>query len=244
MVVEAVEMKGIILAGGMGSRLLPLTKVTNKHLLPIYNEPMIYYPIKTLAAAGIRDVLIVVGGESIGDFLRLLGSGKEFGVNLSYRCQEGSAGIPVALSLGREFAGNDSVMVVLGDNVMEDSLSKEASSFVSGAKIFLKEVKDPERYGVARLEGNNVAEIVEKPKVAPSNLCVTGVYMFDKEVFSIISSLKPSARGEYEIVDVLNAYLKKGQLSWAKVAGYWTDAGTLEALFEANTLVRSKRLKK
>lgn len=246
MVVEAVEeMKGVILAGGKGTRMLPLTKVTNKHLLPIYNEPMIYYPIKTLAAAGVKDILIVVGGESIGDFLRLLGSGKDFGVNLTYRCQEGAEGIPVALYLAKEFADKDKIMVVLGDNIMDESLKDEVKKFEadrkSGCHIFLKDVHDPQRYGVVELKNNEVIAIHEKPAQPPSSLCVTGVYMFDSTVFDVISALKPSKRGEYEIVDVVNHYLRAGRLSWSMLKSYWTDAGTLEAWFEANSIVREKR---
>ncbi len=237
-------MKGVILAGGKGTRLFPLTKVTNKHLLPIYNEPMIYYPVKTLAAAGIRDIMIVVGGESIGDFLRLLGSGKEFGVNLTYRCQEGAEGIPVALALAKEFAGGEKIMVVLGDNVMDESLKDEAQKFEgstkSGCHIFLKEVHDPQRYGVVELKGDKVVAIHEKPAQPPSNLCVTGVYMFDSTVFDVIPTLKPSKRGELEIVDVLLHYLRESRLSWSRLKSYWTDAGTLEAWFEANSIVREK----
>lgn len=244
---EAVaKMKGVILAGGKGTRLMPLTKVTNKHLLPIYTEPMIYYPIRTLVAAGVKDVLIVVGGESIGDFLRLLGSGSEFGINLTYRVQEGVGGIPAALSLACEFAGTDNVMVVLGDNVMEDSLKSEAERFdkgSGGARIFLKEVHDPQRYGVAEVKAGKVVALYEKPAVPPSNLCVSGVYMFDSSVFEVIKSLKPSRRGETEIVDVLNSYLKSGKLSFGTLKGYWTDAGTLESWFEANSIVREKSRK-
>ncbi len=245
MVVEAVEkMKGVILAGGKGTRMLPLTKVTNKHLLPIYNEPMIYYPIKTLAAAGVKDILIVVGGESIGEFLRLLSNGSEFGVNLTYRVQDGSGGIPSALSLAKEFADNEKVMVVLGDNIMDESLKDEVSKFErgsSGAHIFVKEVHDPQRYGVVELKGGKVVAIHEKPANPPSNLCVTGVYLFDSNVFDVISMIKPSKRGETEIVDVLSQYLKAGKLSWSKLKDYWTDAGTLESWFEANAIVREKR---
>lgn len=227
--------------------MLPLTKVTNKHLLPIYNEPMIYYPIKTLAAAGIKDILIVVGGESIGDFLRLLGSGREFGVNLTYRCQEGAEGIPVALALAKEFADGEKVMVVLGDNIMEENLREEAARFESDssrrAHMFLKEVHDPQRYGVVELRGDKVVAIHEKPAQPPTNLCVTGVYMFDSTVFDVIPSLKPSKRGEVEVVDVLSHYMKSGTLSWSRLKGYWTDAGTLESWFEANSIVRENRRK-
>ena len=234
------------MAGGKGTRMLPLTKVTNKHLLPIYNEPMIYYPIKTLVAAGIKDILIVVGGESIGDFLRLLGDGQEFGVTLTYRCQVGSGGIPAALSLAKEFADGEKVMVVLGDNVMQESLLEEAKKFESnqgfGGHIFLKEVHDPQRYGVVELNGSKVVALHEKPEHPPTNLCVTGVYMFDSAVFDVIPSLKPSKRGELEVVEVLNHYLRQGRLSWSKLTGYWTDAGTLEAWFEANSIVRENKM--
>ena len=236
-------MKGVILAGGRGTRMLPLTKVTNKHLLPIYNEPMIYYPIKTLAAAGVKDILIVVGGESIGDFLRLLGNGHEFGINLTYRVQDGSGGIPSALALAREFVDGDSVMVVLGDNIMDEPLKDDAVKFSKGAHIFVKQVHDPQRYGVVELKGGKVVAIHEKPANPPSNLCVTGVYLFDGDVFAVIGKLKPSKRGETEIVDVLSHYLKHGKLSWSTLKSYWTDAGTLESWFEANAIVREKRSK-
>lgn len=226
--------------------MLPLTKVTNKHLLPIYNEPMIYYPIKTLVAAGIKDVLIVVGGESIGDFLRLLGDGSEFGITLTYRCQVGSGGIPVALYLAKEFADGGKVMVVLGDNVMQEGLKDAAKKFEdssSGCHLFLKEVHDPQRYGVVELRGGKIVAIHEKPANPPSNLCVTGVYMFDSTVFDVIPTFKPSKRGEVEIVDVVTHYLSSGKLSWGMLKGYWTDAGTLESWFEANSIVRENMRK-
>ncbi|MAE42874.1 spore coat protein [Candidatus Woesearchaeota archaeon] len=240
-------MKGVVLAGGTGSRLYPITKVTNKHLLPVYDEPMIYYPIKTLLAANITDILIIVGGESIGDFLKLLGSGKELGANITYRAQIGSAGIPVALALAKEFIGNSKFMVVLGDNIMEDSLKKEAEIFEkndAGSHIFVKEVKDPERYGVVEVKENKVIKITEKPKQPKSNLIASGVYMFSPKVFDIIPNLKPSARGEIEISDVLNMFIKNNNLSFSGIEGYWTDAGTLESLYHANTIVRNKKTKK
>ena len=239
-------MKGVILAGGAGTRLHPLTKVTNKHLLPIYDEPMIYYPIKTLKAAGITDMLIVVGGESIGDFLKLLGSGKELGVKITYKCQVGAEGIPAALALAEEFVGDDRFMMVLGDNVMQDSLKEEAARFSrekAEAHIFLKEVSDPERYGVAEVRGNKIVSLAEKPEKPASSLAITGVYMFASSVFSIIPTLKPSKRGELEIVDVLKSYIGKKKLTYSLIPGFWTDAGTLEALYHANTLVRENRLK-
>lgn len=239
-------MKGVVLAGGTGSRLYPLTKVTNKHLLPVYNEPMIYYPIKTLSAAGITNILIVIGGESIGDFLKLLGSGKELGVSITFRAQVDSKGIPAALALAKDFIGGEKFMVVLGDNIMKDSLEKEAKAFEKndvGAHIFVKEVKDPERYGVVDVSGDKVAGIEEKPKHPKSNLIASGVYMFSPKVFGIIPNLKPSVRGELEISDVLNMFVRNNDLSFSKIEGYWTDAGTLEALYHANTVVREKKLK-
>jgi glucose-1-phosphate thymidylyltransferase len=240
-------MKGVVLAGGTGSRLYPLTKVTNKHLLPVYNEPMIYYPIKTLKSAGITDILIIIGGESIGDFLKLLGSGEELGVKITYRAQIGSEGIPVALQLARDFIGKEKFMIVLGDNIMDESLKKEAEKFESsssGAHIFVKQVEDPERYGVVEVRGNKIIGISEKPKIPKSDLIASGVYMFDSKVFDMIPKLKPSARGELEIAEVLNEFIKENELEFSKVEGYWTDAGTLESLYRANTVVRERKLKK
>lgn len=240
-------MKGVILAGGTGSRLFPLTKVTNKHLLPVYDKPMIYYPIQTCIAAGVKDILIIIGGESTGDFLKLLGSGEDFDIKVTYKCQRGSGGIPAALGLAKEFVGKDKFLVVLGDNVMDSPLKKEADEFASGeegARVFVKAVHDPSRYGVMELEGGKIASIVEKPSAPKSNLAITGVYMFDHTVFDAIPKLKPSARGELEIVDVINSYLEKGSLSYSEIPGFWTDAGTLEALYEATTLVRQKKLGK
>ena len=237
-------MKGVVLAGGTGSRLYPLTKVTNKHLLPVYDEPMIYYPIKTLRAAGITDILIVIGGESIGDFLKLLGSGEELGVNITYRAQAGSAGIPAALSLAQEFIGSHKFMVVLGDNIMDESLKNEAEEFKNnkvGAHIFVKEVEDPERYGVVEVKDNKVVGMAEKPKNPKSNLIASGVYMFDSKVFGLIPKLKPSGRGELEITDILNNYIRNKDLTFSRIGGYWTDAGTLESLYHANTVVREKK---
>jgi glucose-1-phosphate thymidylyltransferase len=246
-VVEAPEMKGVILAGGMGTRLMPLTKVTNKHLLPVYDKPMIYYPIQTCIDAGVTEILIIVGGESTGDFMKLLGSGEDFGIRITYKCQRGSGGIPVALALAKEFVGKDKFLVVLGDNVMDSPLKKAAEEFASGregARIFVKAVHDPSRYGVMEINGGKIASIVEKPASPKSSLAITGVYMFDHAVFDIIPGLKPSSRGELEIVDVLNSYLKRNSLSYSEIPGFWTDAGTLEALYEATTLVRQKKLAK
>lgn len=233
-------MKGVILAGGTGSRLYPLTKVTNKHLLPVYNEPMIYYPIKTLKQAGVTDILIIVGGESTGDFLKLLGSGEELGVNITYRAQVGSGGIPTALALAEDFADANPIMVVLGDNVMGENVKSEVQNFKQGAHIFVKKVHDPERYGVVEVEGTKIKSIEEKPKTPKSELVATGVYIFDSHVFHLIRELKPSKRGETEISEVLRYYLENEKLSYSKIKGFWTDAGTLESLYHANTIVREK----
>jgi glucose-1-phosphate thymidylyltransferase len=234
-------MKGVILAGGLGTRLHPLTKVTNKHLLPIYDKPMIYYPIQTLVNAGIRDILLVTGGNSAGDFLRLLGNGKEFGLqHLNYTYQEGEGGIAAALSLAEYFVNREPVCVVLGDNIIEKNIIAAARAYEKqggGAKILLKEVKDPQRFGVAVLEGNRLIKIEEKPKEPKSPYITTGIYFYDHEVFDIIRTLKPSARGELEITDVNNAYLDRGRLTWDILDGWWTDAGTFESLQLANTLV-------
>lgn len=237
-------MKGIVLAGGLGTRLYPLTKVTNKHLLPVYNKPMIYYPIQTLVDAGIKDILIVTGGNSAGDFLKLLGNGKEFGLShLSFVYQEGEGGIADALSLAEHFCDNDKMVVILGDNIIEKSIKKEVEIFEKqekGARILLKEVENPERFGVAEIKDGKVIRIIEKPKIPPSNLAVTGIYMYDRQVFDIIRTLKPSERGELEITDVNNRYLEIGQLTYGILDGWWTDAGTFDSLLKANILVAEK----
>ncbi|MCM8804883.1 MAG: sugar phosphate nucleotidyltransferase [Candidatus Omnitrophica bacterium] len=237
-------MKGIVLAGGLGTRLFPLTKVTNKHLLPVYNKPMIYYPIQTLIDAGIEDILIVTGGNSAGDFLRLLGNGKEFGLShLSFVYQEGEGGIAAALSLAERFCDNDKMVVILGDNIVEKSIKKEVEIYQKqekGARILLKEVENPGRFGVAEIKNGKIIRIVEKPKVPPSNLAVTGIYMYDSQVFDIIRTLKPSERGELEITDVNNRYLEMGQLTYGILDGWWTDAGTFDSLLKANILVAEK----
>ena len=234
-------MKGIVLAGGLGTRLLPLTKVTNKHLLPIYNKPMIYYPIETLVNAGIREILIVTGGNSAGEFLRLLGNGKEFGLkHINYTYQEGEGGIAEALGLAEHFSDGEAVVVILGDNIIEDDISEAVGNFKkqgSGAKILLKEVKDPERFGVAEIEGDRILNIEEKPRQPKSNYAVTGIYMYDAKVFDIIKTLRPSDRGELEITDVNNAYIQKGEMTFEKLTGWWTDAGTFDSLVRANELV-------
>lgn len=238
-------MKGVILAGGLGSRLRPMTLVTNKHLLPVYDRPMIYYPIQTLLNAGIRDILIVTGGEHAGDFLKLLRNGKQLGIgHLEYAYQEGEGGIADALKLAEEFADGDKICVVLGDNIIQSHIRKAAGDFFtqrSGAKIILKEVPDPERFGVVRFEGEGhgrrIAEIIEKPKEPPSRFAVTGIYFYDAAVFNMCSSLDPSARGELEITDVNNMYLKRGDLTYEVLDGWWTDAGTVESLHRAATLI-------
>ena len=234
-------MKGVILAGGLGTRLHPLTKVTNKHLLPVYDKPMIYYPIQALVNAGIRDIMLVTGGNSAGDFLRLLGNGKEFGLqHFNYTYQEGEGGIAAALHLAEYFVNREPVCVVLGDNIIEKNIIAAARAYEKqggGAKILLKEVKDPQRFGVAVLEGDRLVRIEEKPKDPKSPYITTGIYFYDHEVFEIIKTLKPSARGELEITDVNNAYLERGRLTWDILDGWWTDAGTFESLQLANTLV-------
>ncbi len=234
-------MKGVILAGGLGTRLHPLTKVTNKHLLPVYDKPMIYYPVESLINAGIRDILLVTGGNNAGDFLRLLGNGSEFGLeHIDYTYQVGEGGIAEALGLAEYFAGGDRICVVLGDNIIEKNFVEAAESFVKqerGAKILLKEVKDPERFGVPVLDEDRVIRIEEKPADPPSNYAVTGVYMYDSSVFDIIKTLEPSDRGELEITDVNNAYIERGELTWDLLDGWWTDAGTFDSLLRANTLV-------
>ncbi len=234
-------MRGVVLAGGLGSRLLPMTKVTNKHLLPVYDRPMIYYPIQTLANAGIEEVMIVTGGNSAGDFLKLLGNGKEFGLKrLNYTYQEGEGGIADALRLAEHFADGGPVCVILGDNIIEGNVLAAADSFRKqerGAKILLKDVKDPQRFGVPVLEGDRVVRIEEKPVDPKSSYAVTGIYFYDAAVFDIIKTLKPSRRGELEITDVNNAYIASGTLTWNILEGWWTDAGTVESLFMANQLV-------
>jgi glucose-1-phosphate thymidylyltransferase len=233
--------KGVVLAGGLGTRLMPLTKVTNKHLLPIYDRPMIYYPIQALVNAGIRDIMLVTGGNNAGDFLRLLGNGKEFGLrHLNYTYQEGEGGIADALRLAEHFADGESICVILGDNIIERNIMQAAEAFrkqQKGAKILLKEVKDPQRFGVPILEGDRVVKIEEKPAHPRSAYAVTGLYFYDARVFDIIKTLKPSGRGELEITDVNNAYIAAGTLTWDRLEGWWTDAGTIESLHFANQLV-------
>lgn len=235
---------GIVLAGGLGTRLHPLTKVTNKHLLPVLDQPMIHYPIATLVQAGIRDILLVTGGNSAGDFLKLLGNGKEFGLtHLDYVYQEGEGGIAAALSLARYYAEGRRMVVVLGDNIIEDDIRPFVEAYrrqERGAKILLKEVPDPERFGVAELAGERVVRIEEKPRRPKSSYAVTGIYMYDARVFSIIDGLTPSGRNELEITDVNNDYIERGEMTFDFLKGWWTDAGTFESLLRA-TLLTARR---
>jgi glucose-1-phosphate thymidylyltransferase len=234
-------LKGVVLAGGLGSRLRPLTAVTNKHLLPVYNQPMIYYPIQTLVNAGITDIMIVTGGNSAGEFLRLLGNGKAFGLqHLNYTYQEGEGGIAAALSLVEHFAASEPICVVLGDNIIQGNIRTAADAYREqgkGAKILLKKVPDPQRFGVPELDGDRVLRIEEKPEQPKSEYAVIGIYMYDGRVFEIIRTLKPSGRGELEITDVNNAYIQRGEMTWHELEGWWTDAGTFESLLHASRLV-------
>jgi glucose-1-phosphate thymidylyltransferase len=234
-------MKGVILAGGLGTRLYPLTKITNKHLLPVFDKPMIYYPLQALVNSGIRDILIVTGGNHAGDFLKLLGNGKEFGLqHVNYTYQEGEGGIAAALSLAEYFSEGEKVCVILGDNIIEKNIVHAVRAFEKqerGAKILLKEVPDAHRFGVPELREGRITRIEEKPKHPPSNYAVIGIYMYDPEVFRIIKTLKPSDRGEMEITDVNNEYLRLGSLTHDLLDGWWTDAGTFESLLRASRLV-------
>ncbi|MCK5655496.1 MAG: NTP transferase domain-containing protein [Candidatus Aureabacteria bacterium] len=241
-------MKGVILAGGLGTRLCPLTKITNKHLLPVYDKPMIFYPLKTLVDAGIKDIMIVTGGNNAGDFLRLLGNGKDFGLKgLHYAYQEGEGGIADALSLAEHFAEGQNLIVILGDNIIEGSIKKSVKKFRNvkkGARIFLKQVPDPRRFGVPVIKGKKIIKIQEKPKTPGSPYAVIGIYMYDSEVFKIVNGLTPSKRKELEITDVNNAYINNGTMKFEILKGWWTDAGTIESLYHANTLVKNTKDKK
>jgi len=241
----SVKLKGVVLAGGTGSRLYPLTRVTNKHLLPVYDRPMVYYPIQTLVDAGIKDILLVTGGLNSGDFLRLLANGKEFGLNrLHYAYQEGEGGIADALRLAEHFADGESICVILGDNILEGSIRSAVVDFEKqrvGAKVLLKEVPDAQRFGVAEIDGGRIVSIVEKPVHPRSNYAVTGVYMYDRSAFDKIRDVVPSRRGELEITDVNNLYIAEGSLTFAMLDGWWTDAGTFESLLRAQNLVASMR---
>jgi glucose-1-phosphate thymidylyltransferase len=238
-------MKGVVLAGGSGSRLFPLTKITNKHLLPIYDKPMIYYPIRTLVEAGIHDILIVTGGKNAGDFLRLLANGKEFGlVHLNYTYQEGEGGIADALALAEHFADGGKLCVILGDNIIERNIREAVDGFRAqerGARILLKQVPDAERFGVAEIRGDRIVGIEEKPSQPKSNLAVTGIYMYDATVFEKVRTLVPSSRNELEITDVNNAYIREGSMTFSFLDGWWTDAGTFESLLRASNLVAGSR---
>ncbi len=234
-------MKGVVLAGGLGSRLDPLTRITNKHLLPVYDKPMIYYPIGTLVNAGITDILIVTGGQTAGDFLRLLGNGKEFGLkHLNYTYQEGEGGIAEALDLAEHFSEGERLCVILGDNIIEGNINEAVATFQKqprGARVLLKAVDDAHRFGVAEVDGERIAHIEEKPPQPKSNYAVTGFYMYDETVFEKIRGLAPSARGELEITDVNNLYIAEGTLAYSFLDGWWTDAGTFESLQRATNLV-------
>jgi glucose-1-phosphate thymidylyltransferase len=234
-------MKGVILAGGLGKRLYPLTKITNKHLLPVHQEPMIYYPLRTLLNAGIEDILIVTGGNHAGDFLRLLGNGKEFGLkHLNYTYQEGEGGIADALSLAEHFSDYEKMVVILGDNIIEGNIAQAVKDFrkqKEGAKILLKEVSDPQRFGVPELVDGKIVSIEEKPQAPKSKYAVIGIYMYDGKVFDIIRTLKPSGRGELEITDVSNAYVRQGKMTYDFLEGWWSDAGTFESLHRTSNLV-------
>ncbi len=234
-------MKGVVLAGGLGSRLNPLTKVTNKHLLPVFDRPMIYYPIQALVNAGIDDIMIVTGGNSAGDFLKLLGNGKGFGLkHLNYTYQEGEGGIADALGLVEHFADDGSICVILGDNIIEKNISaaaREYSEQNNGAKILLKIVPDPQRFGVPEFDGDKIIGVEEKPREPKSDYAVTGIYFYDSTVFEVIKTLRPSDRGELEITDVNNHYIRRGEMTWNELDGWWTDAGTFESLLLASNLV-------
>jgi glucose-1-phosphate thymidylyltransferase len=234
------NLRGVVLAGGTGSRLWPLTKVTNKHLLPIGHKPMIYYPIEKLIAVGIKEILIVTGVEHMGDVVTLLGSGKDFGCKFTYKVQDEAGGIAQALSLAENFANSQRIAVILGDNIFEANLKRYADRFMkqdAGARLLLKKVSDPQRFGVAEISDTRVVSIKEKPKKPKSNYAVTGIYFYDADVFDIIRTLKPSARGEYEVTDINNAYLAKKQLAYDILDGWWSDAGTFESLNKVNELV-------
>lgn len=238
-------MKGIILAGGSGTRLRPLTLVTSKQLLPIYNKPMIFYPLETLLAAGIKDILIIIAPDHAGDFLKLLGSGKEFGCRFTYEIQDKPEGLAQAFVIGEKFIGDDNVTLILGDNVYEDNFSEAITSFKSGGRVFAKEVPDPERFGVVEFDANKKAiSIEEKPAQPKSNYAVTGLYIYDNSVVQKALNLKPSARGEVEITDLNNIYLREGTLDVAFVQGKWLDTGTFESLHEAIELARNRELAK
>jgi len=239
-----INLKGVLLAGGKGTRLGAVTRVTNKHLLPIYDKPMIEYPLQTLIQAGMKEILVVTGTEHMGAMITYLGSGKKYGVDFTYKVQDEAGGIAQALSLAENFATGEPMMAILGDNIfgreLDQLFKKAVEEFSKGAKIFLIETDDPERFGIAEVKGGKVVKIIEKPKKPPTNLAVTGLYMYDATIFDIIRTLKPSKRGELEITDVNNAYIKKGELKYARLKGWWSDAGTSETLFKSWSYVREQ----
>ena len=241
--IKGINIKGVILAGGFGKRLGMLTRVTNKHLLPVYDKPMIFYPLQKLLDAGIKEILIVSGPDHSGHFLRLLGSGKEFNVKFTYEIQDEPKGIAHALGLAEDFADNENVAVILGDNIFEDDFSNEIKSFKSGSMVFLKEVPDANRFGVVEIKEGKVVDIVEKPEKPKSNYALTGLYLFDNKVFGIIKKLKLSKRNQYEITDVIDNYLKELSLKHAFVKGFWSDAGTFDSLHRAASFIKEKREK-
>jgi len=234
-------MKGIILAGGYGTRLMPLTKIMNKHLLPVYDQPMIMHPLNTLKNAGIKDIVIITSPEFAGDFMKILGSGKEQGIKITYKIQDEIGGIAHALAVAEDFANGDSVAVILGDNIFEDKF--DFSDFKEGGRVFLKEVPDAERFGVAEIQGDRISNIEEKPKTPKTNLAVTGLYIYDNQVFDIIRTIKPSGRGEMEITDVNNVYIKEDKMGFDIIKGFWSDAGTFESLHRASNFVWEKNKK-
>lgn len=234
-------MKGVVLAGGFGTRLMPCTKVTNKHLLPVHNEPMIFYPIKTLIRAGIKDILIVTGPEHAGSFTNLLGSGKDLGANFTYKVQDEAGGIAQAIGLAENFVNNEKFVVILGDNIFEDEFSGHVREFSKSSKeamIFLKEMKDARRFGVAEVRGDCVVGTEEKPQNPKTNLAISGIYMLDSRTFEVIKTLKPSKRNELEITDVINSYIKRETLGYKVLNGFWSDAGTFESLHKASIFVK------
>jgi len=230
--------KGVILAGGTGSRMMPCTKVTNKHLLPIYNKPMVFYPLEILKKAGITEILLISGTESCGDFMKLLGSGEDYGINITYRVQEKAGGIADALQLAEQFANNENIAVILGDNIFEDNFSKDIEQFTNGAKIFVKEVSDPHRFGVATIKNEKVLKIVEKPTNPESSFAVTGLYLYDSSVFEKLTRLKPSQRGEYEISEINQMYIDEQKLQSRIITQNWSDAGTHESMYIASSIAR------
>lgn len=238
-------MKGIILAGGRGTRLNPLTKITSKQLLPVYNKPMVFFPLETLLKSGIKEILIIVSGDRPGDFMRLLGSGKEFGAKFTYEIQDEPKGLPEAFIIGKDFIGDDSVVLILGDNIFEGDFSEDIKNFKKGGKIFVKEVSDPERFGVAEVDENNKAiSIEEKPENPKSNLAITGLYIYDNRVSEFAKNVKPLFRNETDITEIHKQYMNLNELEVKKIDGEWIDAGTFESLYKANSFIRQKELNK